>query len=118
MEITPSIVTHIAELCKLKLTPEEIEKFTTELSSIVKYVNTIQKLSISNTLSADTSDHKQDACDTLLSVSNTLSADPNCVFKTETPLREDIIKEGFSISEVLANAPAVYNNYFVVPKLI
>jgi aspartyl-tRNA(Asn)/glutamyl-tRNA(Gln) amidotransferase subunit C len=103
MEITPSVVAHIAELCKLKLTDEEIQKFTNELGSIVKYVNTIQKLNIDNDLS-NTNGKSRLADD--------------CVFKTETPLREDIIKEGFSISEVLSNAPAVYNNYFVVPKLI
>ncbi|MFA5031523.1 MAG: Asp-tRNA(Asn)/Glu-tRNA(Gln) amidotransferase subunit GatC [bacterium] len=109
MEITSSVVTHIAELCKLKLTLEEIEKFTTELSSIVKYVNTIQKLSISsdNTLLLNTN-----------GTSGTSRLGGDCVFKTETPMREDIIKESLSISEVLSNAPAVYNNYFVVPKLI
>lgn len=51
MEITTSVVVHIAELSKLKLTEEEIKKFTTELSSIVNYVNAIQKFNVSNTLS-------------------------------------------------------------------
>ncbi|MDD2889578.1 MAG: aspartyl/glutamyl-tRNA amidotransferase subunit C [bacterium] len=117
MEITPSIVTHIAELCKLKLTLEEIEKFTTELSSIVKYVNTIQKLSIDNT-SLNTNGTSGTSRLGLVENSAYLAVIGDYVFKTETPLREDIIKEGFSISEVLANAPATYNNYFVVPKLI
>lgn len=43
---------------------------------------------------------------------------PKCVIKTETPLREDVIKEGLSTAEALSNAPVSSNNYFVVPKLL
>lgn len=93
MEITIPVGTHIAELCKLKLTEEEIKKFTVELSSIVNYVNTIQKLNVSSENIPQLNN-------------NTLK------------LREDVVKEGLSTAEALANAPVSYNNYFVVPKLI
>jgi aspartyl-tRNA(Asn)/glutamyl-tRNA(Gln) amidotransferase subunit C len=37
---------------------------------------------------------------------------------TPTPLREDIPKENDAIKTILANAPKVDGNYFIVPKII
>lgn len=41
MSFTTDDIAHLAKLARLPLTPEEIKKFTTQLSSIVDYANEI-----------------------------------------------------------------------------
>lgn len=36
MEITPDMITHVADLARLKLTEEEIEKFTPQLKEVIE----------------------------------------------------------------------------------
>lgn len=100
MRVTLSTVLHIAELCKLKFSEEEAQKFTAELDKIIDYINKLQGLNISS---------KQIKSTTIISLR----------------LREDNIVEGLSTSNALSGAPLATSNptspaggYFVVPKLI
>jgi len=47
MSITTKQVEHLARLARIKLTPEEKEKYTKDLSAILDYVNKLQEVSSS-----------------------------------------------------------------------
>lgn len=44
IQVTPTQVRHIAGLARLRLSEEEVEKFSRELSSILKYVQKLQEV--------------------------------------------------------------------------
>lgn len=46
--LTKDQVLHIAKLARLELRPEEVEKMTKELSSILQYVDMLQELDTTN----------------------------------------------------------------------
>ena len=43
-KLTPDQVRHIAKLARLRLTDDEVEKFTTELSSILGYIEQLSEV--------------------------------------------------------------------------
>lgn len=51
MPVSKDLINHLANLAKLELTAEEKEKYFKDLSSILGYVETIQKLGIKETTS-------------------------------------------------------------------
>ncbi len=87
-------VLHIARLARLYLSEEEIEIFTSQLSSILDYMEELNEV--------DTSD-----------VETTFYS-----FITETPMREDepVFQDGTEIA--LREAPARSKNFFKVPRVI
>ena len=48
MSLSKKEVVHIAELARLSLTPEEVEKYQNELESILIYIDQIQELDLEN----------------------------------------------------------------------
>ena len=46
--LSPAQVAHIAKLARLRLTPEETEKMTKELSSILQYVDMLSEVNTEN----------------------------------------------------------------------
>lgn len=50
MTITQNLIDHLANLAKLQLTAEEKERYLKDLSSILAYVETIQKLTVKQEL--------------------------------------------------------------------
>lgn len=43
-QLTKDQVRHIAKLARLRLSEDEVTKFTTELTSILKYIDTLQEV--------------------------------------------------------------------------
>ena len=91
--ITKKDVLHIAKLSKLEFSDEEIEKFTTEMSTIVEYVNTLQGV--------DTSD-----------VEDQTSVLPL------NDLRADEVEPSLSQEEAIKNAPKKRAGGFSVPQVV
>lgn len=87
-------VLHVAELAKIKVTEEEIEKFQIELKKIL---NDVEK--INNVKGYDD--------DILISP-----------WSKEAILREDTQKEMLQPKEVIENAPRHSGNYIEVPVVI
>ena len=86
-------VLKIAKLSKLTLTEEEIEKYSSQIGDILKYIELLNELDTSN-------------------IEPTTRVIPvNNIF------REDEIKEGLSIKKALFNAPEKKDNMFKVPKI-
>ncbi len=93
-KITIKEVEHVAELARLRFTPDEIEEFTSQLNAILKFVS------------------KLDSIDTE-GVKPTYRAIEifNC-------FREDEVKNSLPVEKVTANAPASEEGAFVVPRII
>lgn len=94
MAISEDEVRHIAELAKLELTSDEVERFRVELSAVIEYMGQLNQI--------DTSD---------ISVSEPSVSNGNV-------LREDRAEGSLSVDDAIAIAPAVTNNMFSVPKVI
>ncbi len=87
-------VRYIAHLARLDLTPQEEDKFSSQLKDILNYVDKLKEVDTKN---VPPTSH---------------------VFPLSNIFRKD--KRGFSLSsrEVLSNAPQQKNNQFQVPKVI
>jgi aspartyl-tRNA(Asn)/glutamyl-tRNA(Gln) amidotransferase subunit C len=94
MSLTIAEVEHIAQLARLKLTAQEIERYREQLSAILDYADRLQ--------SVDTSG--------ILPTSSVLPA--------HTVLRQDKARPGLSISEVMRNAPRSEKGQFRVPPVL
>lgn len=94
MEITKNEVRHVADLARLKFTDEELDKFSVQLDSILRYVNKLDEL---NTDNVKPTAH-------IVPISN--------VF------RDDVVKTSMNKEKVLMNAKEKEDGYFKVPKII
>lgn len=87
-------VRHVARLARLELSPQEITTLRGELSALLDHVDKVRRL--------DTSDVEPTAHP--LPLSNVL--------------RPDEIRPGLERAEVLAEAPAIEDNRFLVPPIL
>ena len=93
-KISKDTVKAVAQLAKLKLTEEQINKYTKDLSSIVGYMDEIKNLNIKNI------------------------AETSRVINEENILREDIIRPSFNQKQTLKNSKRTHNGYFLVPQIL
>jgi aspartyl-tRNA(Asn)/glutamyl-tRNA(Gln) amidotransferase subunit C len=94
MKITPEQVDYVALLGRLKLEPEEKQKYLIQLDDILKYMDMLAEVST-------------DGVEPM--------AGPVELY---TPVREDLVKQSLPSEEALANAPARSGTSFRVPKVI
>ena len=87
-------VEHVAELARLRITGEEVTQLTTQMNTILSYMDKLNEL--------DTSGIEPLAHPLALAA----------------PLREDRVQSTLDIEESLANAPRRENLFFVVPRVI
>ncbi|WP_457572048.1 Asp-tRNA(Asn)/Glu-tRNA(Gln) amidotransferase subunit GatC [Desulfovulcanus sp.] len=94
MSISKENVAKIATLSRLSLEENELDQFTDQLSSILKYMQKLNEL-------------------------ETTDVEPlySPVDQT-TVLREDVVEKKFKREELLANAPEDDGQYFIVPRII
>ena len=94
MKIDKNTTLKIAKLCRVKIEEHEIEELSTQLSSILDWVEQLNEV-------------------------NTDNVEPlSNVSMAELPLREDKKNAEDKSKEVLHNAPEKLENYFVVPKVV
>ena len=86
-------VTYVADLARLRLSPEEIATFQKQLGDVLGYVSQLSEVDVSH-------------------VSLLGEAD------LRNKLRADEITASLPVTEALANAPKQENNLFVVPRMI
>ncbi|MBQ6669401.1 MAG: Asp-tRNA(Asn)/Glu-tRNA(Gln) amidotransferase subunit GatC [Deltaproteobacteria bacterium] len=94
MNITQETVTHVANLARLSLAPEEIATLAAEMGSMLAYVDKLNEL--------DTED-----------IVPTAHAVP-----LENAFRTDTTRPSPGVEKALQNAPAASDGCFVVPKVI
>lgn len=92
--ITRDEVARVGILARLELTPEEIERFTGQLDSILGHFAQLQAV--------DTQDVP--ATSHAIALSNVL--------------REDVVRPSMPREDLLANAPEARDGCFVVPRIV
>ena len=94
MTLTLEEVEHIAELARLKLTPEEKERYREQLSAILDYAARLQAL-------------------------DTAGIPPTAsVLPSRSVMRPDEARSGLSLPDLLANAPDTEAEQFRVPPVL
>jgi aspartyl-tRNA(Asn)/glutamyl-tRNA(Gln) amidotransferase subunit C len=86
-------VTYVADLARLRLSPEEIATFQKQLGDVLGYVSQLQQVDVSKISLLGDADLKN-------------------------RLRTDDLGPSLTPEEALANAPKQDNNLFVVPKMV
>ncbi|MCP4351922.1 MAG: Asp-tRNA(Asn)/Glu-tRNA(Gln) amidotransferase subunit GatC [Desulfobacterales bacterium] len=94
MKITKHEVIHVANLARLEMNEESIDKFAVQIGEILEYVDTLNNV--------DTDGVRPTS---------------HAIFLTNA-FREDQEKEHLENDVVLANAPEKEDGSFVVPKVI
>ncbi len=94
MAIDKKTVEYVAHLARIELGPAELEKFSTQLQSIVGFIDTLAKADIEGV--APTSH--------ILPISNVW--------------RQDLLADPLSTEKTLDCAPRKEGDFFVVPKII
>ena len=94
MSISVKDVEYLAHLARLRLTPEELQRFTAELTEILAHVEKLRSLP---TASVPPTSH---------------------ALKLSNVFREDQVRPGLSADEALANAPSREGPFFKVPPVI
>lgn len=94
MKITRKEVEYVAHLARLRLSPEEAEKFTSQLDQILVYFEKLNQLDTSN---IEPTSHP---------------------IPMVNAFREDVVKPSIDVEEALVNAPDKEGNFFKVPKII
>ena len=94
MTLTLDEVEHIAELARLRLTPEEKERYREQLSAILDYAARLQELDTSG-------------------IPPTAS-----VLPPRSVLRPDQTNPGLTLEELLRNAPETEADQFRVPPVL
>ncbi|MFN3827350.1 MAG: Asp-tRNA(Asn)/Glu-tRNA(Gln) amidotransferase subunit GatC [Micavibrio sp.] len=94
MSIDKETVRKVAGLARLKLSEDELEKFTPQVAGIVKWVEMLGEVNTDN----------------VQPLANVVNID--------LKLRPDAITDGGYQKDVLANAPESMEGFFVVPKVV
>ncbi len=94
MALTRAEVLHVADLARLRLTPEEVEVFTRQLNDILNYVEKLNEL-------------------------DTAGVPPMAhVVPVTNAFREDVVVPSLERDQALANAPDREEGAFAVPRVI
>jgi aspartyl-tRNA(Asn)/glutamyl-tRNA(Gln) amidotransferase subunit C len=94
VKITREEVLHVANLARLEFNEEEVERFTSQLSSILEYVDKLGELEL-------------EKVEPMAHVHEIVNA-----------FREDVVRESLPRDAALANAPDAEDGCFKVSKVI
>jgi len=94
MSVDAATVKRVAHLARIRVPEDEIEGLRGELNAILGFVEQLNEVDVSG-------------------VEPMTSVQPMAMRK-----REDAVTDGGKAPDVLANAPAVENGYFLVPKVV
>ena len=92
--IDKETVKRVANLARIRVTEKELGPLSSELSTILKFMQQLNDVDVSN-------------------VEPLTSVTP-----MNLNLRNDIVNDGDKTSEILLNAPAQSDGFFAVPKVI
>lgn len=94
MHVDEATVRRIARLARIKITDEEAKGLEKELSGILDWVEQLKQV--------DT-----DAVEPMTRV-----------VAQDLKMREDVVTDGAKANDIVANAPATEDHFFVVPKVV
>lgn len=87
-------IKYVANLARIRLTDKEIKRFSKQLEDILKYIDKLKELNITD---IQPTSH---------------------VLGLKNIFRDDVAKPSLNSEEVLKNAPERKENFFKVPKVI
>ncbi|MGI8526449.1 MAG: Asp-tRNA(Asn)/Glu-tRNA(Gln) amidotransferase subunit GatC [Pseudolabrys sp.] len=94
MSVDAATVRHIAKLARIAVAENEIEHLKGELNAMLAFVEQLSEVNVEG-------------------VEPMTSVTPMVMKK-----RADVVTDGADADAVLKNAPAVQNNFFVVPRVV
>jgi len=87
-------VEYVANLARIELNGNEIERLSGQLSHILDFIDKLKEVNI----------------DMVIPTSHAISV--------ENVLREDLPEDSLPVEKVISNAPSKKENFFLVPKVI
>jgi aspartyl-tRNA(Asn)/glutamyl-tRNA(Gln) amidotransferase subunit C len=94
MSVDTQTVKRVARLARIAVTDEDAERMTGELNAILGFVEQLNEVDVSG-------------------VEPMTSVTP-----MEMKKRQDIVTDGNKAGDIVANAPATDENFFLVPKVV
>jgi aspartyl-tRNA(Asn)/glutamyl-tRNA(Gln) amidotransferase subunit C len=94
MSVDIETVRRVARLARIAVTPEEAERMTGELNAILGFVEQLNEVDVTG-------------------VEPMTSVTP-----MEMKKRQDVTADGDRAADIVANAPASEENFFLVPKVV
>lgn len=94
MSVDKAIVRRVARLARIAVTEDETDRMTGELNAILGFVSELDEVDVTG-IEPMTS-----------------------VIPMQMRLRADAVTDGGKAADVVANAPATDENFFLVPKVI
>lgn len=94
MSVDITTVKRVARLARIAVSGEDAERMTGELNTILGFVEQLNEVDVSG-------------------VEPMTSVTPMAMKK-----REDIVTDGNKAADIVANAPATEENFFLVPKVV
>jgi len=94
MSVDIETVRRVARLARIAVTPEEAERMTGELNQILGFVEQLNEVDVAG-------------------------VEPmTSVIPMQLKERQDVVTDGGIPDDIVANAPATAENFFLVPKVI
>ncbi|KQT83413.1 Asp-tRNA(Asn)/Glu-tRNA(Gln) amidotransferase subunit GatC [Aurantimonas sp. Leaf443] len=94
MSVDAETVRRVAKLARIALKPEEVEAMQGELNTILGFVEQLGQVDVSG-------------------------VEPmTSVIPMEMRKRQDVVTDGGKADDIVANAPASDDHYFMVPKVV
>jgi aspartyl-tRNA(Asn)/glutamyl-tRNA(Gln) amidotransferase subunit C len=94
MSVDIATVKRVARLARIAVTEEDAERMTGELNAILGFVEQLNEVDVSG-------------------------VEPmTSVIPMEMKKRQDIVTDGGKVADIVANAPATDENFFLVPKVV
>ena len=94
MSVDTTTVRRIAHLARIAVAEDEVEHLKNELNGILAFVEQLQEVNVEG-------------------VEPMTSVTPMAMKK-----REDVVTDGDIADDIVKNAPATQNHYFLVPKVV
>ena len=94
MSVDTTTVKRVARLARIAVTDEEAERMTGELNQILGFVEQLGEVDVTG-------------------VEPMTSVTPMQMRK-----RADVVTDGHKVADIVANAPATEENFFLVPKVV
>jgi aspartyl-tRNA(Asn)/glutamyl-tRNA(Gln) amidotransferase subunit C len=94
MSVTLDTVKRVARLARIAVDDEDAERMTGELNAILGFVEQLAEVDVSG-------------------------VEPmTSVIPMELKKRQDVVTDGDKAGDIVANAPATEENFFLVPKVV
>ena len=94
--VTKSDVQKVADLAKLEFAEEELETLTTELNSVLGYIDQLRELDVTTVAPLENLNEEVE----------------------QSMLRKDETTASLTVEDALRNAPKAADGYFLVPKVL